>query len=136
MFLSLAMPLAVPAISYAAEATAADTTKAPKPNIQQGLCAGSDLTLTDTCSKGMSDAEAQKKINDLIKSFINLLSSFVGIVAVIMVMFGGFKYITSGGNDSNVSGAKNTILYAIIGIVVVAFAQYLVKYVLSQVTTK
>jgi hypothetical protein len=109
-----------------------------KPNIQQGLCSGIyklNVSVSE-CNNKVNEDAAQKQVNDLIRTVINLLSSVVGIIAVIMVMVGGFKYITSGGNDSNVSGAKNTILYAIIGIVVVAFAQYLVKYVLAQVVTK
>jgi hypothetical protein len=49
-----------------------------------------------------------------------------------MIVFGGFKYITSGGDSNNVSGAKNTIIYAIIGLVIVALAQLIVHFVLNQ----
>ena len=59
----------------------------------------------------------------------------VGIIGVIMIIVGGFRYITSGGNDQNVASAKNTILYAIIGLVIVALAQLIVKYVLNRVVT-
>ena len=51
-----------------------------------------------------------------------------------MIIVGGFKYITSGGNDGNVSTAKNTILYAVIGLVIVALAQIIVRYVLGKAT--
>jgi hypothetical protein len=42
------------------------------------------------------------------------------------------KYITSGGDSGNITGAKNTILYAIIGLVVVALAQIVVRFVLAK----
>ena len=56
----------------------------------------------------------------------------VGIVAVIMIIVGGFKYITSGGESSKVSGAQSTILYAVVGLVVVVLAQIIVHFVLNK----
>jgi hypothetical protein len=103
------------------------------PEITQGLCAGVNLDVNDTNCTGGSDAVST--INDLIRKVINLLSVIVGVVAVIMIMVGGFRYITSGGSDTGVTSAKNTILYAIIGLIIVALAQLLVRFVLRQVTT-
>jgi len=56
------------------------------------------------------------------------------VVAVIMIIIGGFRYITSGGNDTSITSAKNTILYAVIGLVIVALAQVLVHFVLRNIT--
>lgn len=104
--------------------------------INNGLCAGSNFVFTEDtagqCSAGTTDATT--KINDIIHTIVNLLSAVVGIVAVIMIIVGGFRYITSGGNDTSVTGAKNTILYAIIGLVVVALAQLIVRFTLSKLT--
>jgi len=50
-----------------------------------------------------------------------------------MIIFGGFKYITSGGDAGGVTGAKNTILYAIVGLVIVALAQVIVRFVIGTV---
>jgi hypothetical protein len=52
-----------------------------------------------------------------------------------MIILGGFKYITSGGDTGNVTGAKNTILYAIVGLVIVALAQIIVRFVLDKTTS-
>ena len=57
----------------------------------------------------------------------------VGVIAVIMIIIGGLKYIISSGDSNNINSAKNTILYAIIGLVIVAFAQEVVRYVLTNV---
>ncbi len=78
------------------------------------------------------DPAAGPKIDNTLKLGINAFSFIVGVAAVIMILVGGFKYVTSQGESSNTAGAKNTILYAIIGLVVVALAQIVVKFVLER----
>ncbi|MBA3758549.1 hypothetical protein H0X10_02865 [Candidatus Saccharibacteria bacterium] len=93
-----------------------------------------------TCLDTSSDAgcgdqgDAESRVNEIIRLVINIFSLIVGVIAVIMIIIGGLKYITSGGDSSNVSGAKNTILYAIIGLVIVALAQVIVRFVLQKTT--
>lgn len=69
----------------------------------------------------------------IIPRVINIFSIVVGVIAVIMIIIGGLKYITSSGDSGNVTSAKNTILYAVIGLVVVALAQIIVRFVLTEV---
>ncbi len=102
-------------------------------NIQQSLCAGVNLDVTTNCQSGITGQDATAKINDLIGDIINIFSIIVGVVSVIMIIYGGFRYITSGGDSSNVSSAKNTILYAIIGLIIVALAQTIVRFILGRV---
>ncbi len=116
-----AAPVLVPVSVYAAA------------DINGNLCAGANLSTTP-CVATDEGAKANTKINGIITSVINIFSLIVGIVAVIMIIIGGLKYITSGGDSGNVTGAKNTILYAVIGLVVVALAQFIVKFVLGKVT--
>jgi cytochrome bd-type quinol oxidase subunit 2 len=73
-------------------------------------------------------------LNDIITDIVNIFSVIVGVVSVIMIIYGGFRYVTSGGDSGNVSSAKNTIIYAVIGLVVVALAQFIVQFVLDKVT--
>lgn len=80
-----------------------------------------------------NETEANNSVNNIITTVINIFSWIVGIVAVIMIIVGGLKYITSTGDSNSVNGAKNTILYAIIGLVIVASAQIIVKFVLKKV---
>jgi hypothetical protein len=103
---------------------------------QNALCGGaSELKInpTEGCN-GTDISGSAEKLNVLIKNIINIFSVVVGIVAVIMIIVGGFRYITSGGDSGNVTGAKNTILYAIVGLVIVALAQFIVKFVLNKST--
>ena len=101
-------------------------------DIQGSLCAGANLNADGTCDQGSID-EATTSVNDIMTDDINIFSLVVGVVSVIMIIIGGLKYITSAGDSGNVSGAKNTILYAIIGLVIVALAQIIVRFVLAKV---
>lgn len=103
-----------------------------QPDIEGSLCAGADLQFGAPKDCAATGTASEEGLNALITKIVNIISVIVAIVAVIMIIYGGFKYITSGGDSGNVTGAKNTILYAIIGLVVVALAQFIVKFVLGQ----
>ncbi|HSX32554.1 MAG TPA: pilin [Candidatus Saccharimonadales bacterium] len=120
-----AMPLAVPAVVSAA------TT-----NIGDCLSQGSDLTTgTGTSCQPATAGDGSTTLQNIVTTVLNVFSIVVGIVAVVMIVVGGFKYITSGGESGNITSAKNTIVYAVIGLVVVALAQFIVKFVLNRVSS-
>ena len=132
--LALSSLLVAPALVLAPAVASA---QAQSPSIQTGLCSGSNLTASDptNCDPQASAGEATSTVNTIITTVINIFSLVVGVVSVIMIIIGGLKYITSGGDSGNVSGAKNTILYAIVGLVVVALAQIIVQFVLGKVAS-
>ena len=66
-------------------------------------------------------------------SVVNTLLFAVGAVAVIMIIFGGFRYVTANGNAQSITGAKTTIIGAIIGIIVAALAFAIVNFVIATV---
>lgn len=102
--------------------------------IANGLCEGANLHLSTYPSSSSCDNGGDSittRVNNFLKHLINIFSAIIGVVAVVMIIFGGFRYITSGGNDTSVTSAKNTILYAIIGLIIVALAQLLVRFVLK-----
>ena len=74
-------------------------------------------------------------VNTLIRNVINILLWAIGIVSVIMIIIGGFRYATSNGDSNQVSAAKNTIMYAVIGLVIAIFAYAIVNFVFVQITT-
>jgi hypothetical protein len=67
----------------------------------------------------------------VLTSITSLLLYIVGALSVIMIIFGGLRYVVSGGNTASVAAAKNTILYAIVGIVVSLLAYAMVNFVLG-----
>ena len=102
------------------------------PDIQENLKCGSTLTTTGTSCTVQGGTD---KVNTIITTIVNIFSILVGIVSVIMIIYGGFLYVTSGGDSGKVGNAKNAIIYAIVGLVVVALAQFIVQFVLDKVTT-
>ena len=98
--------------------------------ITENTCAGTALTIEG----GAIDCGGAQagNVDKLITSIVNIFSVIVGLIAVVMIIYGGFRYITSGGDSTRVNGAKNTILYAIIGLIVVALAQIIVRFVLNR----
>ena len=98
--------------------------------ITKGVCTGAGV------GTGASDCTSSGfNLTTLATSAVNIFSWVVGIVAVIMIIVGGFRYITSGGDSNKVGGAKNTLIYAIVGLLIVALAQFIVHYVVQTATS-
>lgn len=71
----------------------------------------------------------------IFKTVVNVLLFIIGLISVIMLIWGGIRYTTSGGNANSVTAAKNTIMYAIIGLVVAIFAYAIVNWVVGELGT-
>ena len=69
------------------------------------------------------------------KTVVNILLFIIGLISVIMLIWGGIRYTTSGGNANSVTAAKNTIMYAIIGLVIAIFAYAIVNWVVGELGT-
>ncbi len=66
----------------------------------------------------------------IFNTIINVLLFIIGAISVIMLIYGGIRYTTSGGASASVTAAKNTIMYAIIGLVVAFLAYAVVNWIL------
>ena len=79
-----------------------------------------DLTISNgaQCAKADSAKDNLFGANGVFATVANTLIFLVGAVAVIFLIIGGLRYVVSNGDPKNVEAAKNTILYAIVGIVV------------------
>ena len=118
--LTSATPALVPAIAHA-------------DNIKSPLCSGSQAASGDTTQAGCTDGNLGngESLKTLAGKIVNLVSIVVGAISIIMIIYGGFRYITSGGDSGRVGSAKNTLIYAVIGLIVVALAQLIVNFVLN-----
>ncbi|HSH17937.1 MAG TPA: pilin [Candidatus Saccharimonadales bacterium] len=124
---AFAAPVAVPGVVFASDHL-----------IRGGLCNGVEFDPASGeggCDPATQGGPAADRVSALLRRIINIFSWVVGVIAVIMIIVGGLRYITSGGDSGNVSSAKNTILYALVGLVIVALAQFIVRFVLTQATT-
>lgn len=75
-----------------------------------------------------------KSFQQNIKTFINVVLYVLGALAVIMIVIGGLRYTISAGDSNATTGAKNTILYAVVGLIVALLAYAIVNFVLTQFT--
>ena len=71
--------------------------------------------------------------NGVFTRITNTVLYAVGIISVIMLIYGGLRYVVSGGDSKKVTDAKNTILYAIIGLIISLLAYAIVNFVLKSV---
>lgn len=117
--------LVMPVLLFSSVASAA----ASAPNLEQGFCAGANFAIgqTGNCTTTVNSSSFQGTVT----SIVNLITFIVAAIAVVMIIYGGFRYITSGGDPGKVTSAKNTILYGLIGLVIVAVAQVLTRFVLT-----
>lgn len=95
-------------------------------------CDTSELSITSgaNCGQGTGQpAELFDGDDSLFKKITDVMLFIIGAVSVIMLIVGGIRYTISGGDQGSVQAAKNTILYAIVGIVVAILAYAVVAFV-------
>lgn len=68
----------------------------------------------------------------LIKTVVNVLLWAVGILSVIMIIFSGFRYITSAGDASKTKSAQSTLIYSVVGLIVAIMAYAIVNMVINR----
>ena len=78
-------------------------------------------------------AEKQNPAARLINSAANIIALLAGVAAVIMIIIAGFAYVSSGGNAEQTTNAKNRIINAVIGLVIIALAWTIVRLVTDRV---
>lgn len=105
--------------------------------VAASLCAGKAMALT--IQEGAEAARADGMPADLvgadgvINQFTNIVLYIVGFISVVMLIWGGIRYILSGGDNKKITDAKNTILYALLGLVIAFFAYAIVNFVLNAI---
>ncbi len=72
-------------------------------------------------------------VNGVFTKITNTVLYAVGIISVIMLIYGGLRYVVSGGDSKKVTDAKNTIMYAIVGLIISILAYAIVNFVINAV---
>ena len=85
-----------------------------------------------SCAQGNGTASNLFSSGGVFQTIVNVLLFLIGAIAVIMLIIGGVRYVISGGDQAQVTSAKNTILYAIVGIVVAFLAYAAVNFVMTS----
>lgn len=84
------------------------------------------------CAKGTGQQTDLFGQTGVFKTITNVMLYVIGAISVIMLIIGGIRYVVSGGDSAAVTSAKNTILYAVVGIVVAILAFALVNFVVTS----
>lgn len=105
-------------------ATALPATGVSAINVFKQCGANSD---SDVCQ-----AEGTDDATKMIKTVINTMLFILGTIAVIMIIVGGIRYTTSGGDASGVKSAKDTVLYSVVGLVVALMSYAIVNFVVGR----
>lgn len=119
---ALVLPLASPSVAIAQI----------DPGSKEAACDGISGATGVSCDPGSTQSE--DTVRSLLRTALNILSWVVGVVAVFMIIIGGFKFVTSGGDANNTKSARDTIIYALVGLVVVVLSQIIVRFVLKEST--
>ncbi len=77
--------------------------------------------------------EADEGLQNNITNIINVIIGLLGIVAVVVIILGGVQYMTAGGDAAKVKKAKDTILYGVIGLIIIILAAAIVNFVIAKV---
>ena len=94
------------------------------------LAASAQLNIPDSGNTGLP---ADTNITDFILRVINILLAIVGLIAVLFLIIGGFRYITAGGNEETAESGKKTIVNAVIGIIVVVLSFVIVRVIANAI---
>ena len=82
-----------------------------------------------TCTDGTGGTS----VNDALAFALNLLSAIAGIIATIAIIVSGIKFMTSGGDPQSTVGARRTLIFAIVGLMIIVLSQLMVRFVLSRI---
>ena len=97
----------------------------PKEAVCEGVGLGSG-------GSGCNNPEGSPNVDSAVQTGLKFFAAIVGIIAVVMIMVGGLRYMMSGGDAGKAASAQNTVIYALVGLVVALMAQLIAQFVLSK----
>lgn len=103
-------------------------------NVNDAFCKTPSAANTDVC-KGVEASNTGNPLlgdDGLLTTVARILSFLVGFAAVVVIIIAGIQYILSNGDSGKISNAKDTLIYAVIGLIVAVVAQGIVSLVLTK----
>lgn len=93
------------------------------------------LCLPDNPYTGSAGLAGAKSIGEVITIVLKILLTLAGVVAVVFIIYAGYSYVTSGGNEEQSTKAKKILLNAILGLVLIILAFVIVSVLTNTLTT-
>ena len=131
-FIAVFIGVALISLASISGAWAADPIRSDEFN---SACNDPKMQSSTFCQSVGHEARAGDRVlgpSGILTTVAQFIVYITGAVSVIMVIIGGFRYALSGGDSNATKGAKDTIMYAVIGLVVAIFSQVIVTFVLSR----
>ena len=110
----------------------APTAMAAQDLFTQACSGAADSAVCKSKAEGTNRQDAATKVGNV----INIILLILGIMAVIMIIYGGFRYVLSNGDEAGVKSGRNTILYAVIGLIVAIMSYGIVSFVISRLQSQ
>jgi hypothetical protein len=99
------------------------------------VCNDSNLSAGSAGSSAFcKDKSTNSPVRVVLHDAINIITAIAGFVAVIMIVVSGLQMVSSNGNPEKISTARNTIIYACIGLVVIALARIIIGFIINRVS--
>ena len=92
----------------------------------------SDKVTSGMNATGLAGSGGSLDLQSKVKSIINTILYVVGILSVVVIIYGGVQYTISTGDQSKVTAAKNTIIYGLVGLAISILAYAIVNFVVTQ----
>ena len=129
---SLAQPVYVYAIDGNDQASSRAALEKVGDNPEEGCKSrGGKLNAQNECVD--SNGKSLNEVTYTLRNVVNLLLYVAGIIAVVIIVIAGFRFVTSNGDAAQVSKAKNTIIYALVGLVVAVMSYAIVNFILENI---
>ena len=103
------------------------------PEFTNGACAGASGMTDDPGDTGTVNCPEDAIIDTILRSVLNILSFVVGAASVIVMVVAGLRFITANGDAQGIASARQTIIYAIVGLIVALGAQAIVQLVYREI---
>ncbi len=91
------------------------------------LVVNAGLLVSTDCNATLGQACGITDVNVLVKNIVNIVLGVAGMIAVLFVIIGGFRYVTSAGNEEQAEAGKKTLQNAIIGVVIIVLSFVIVN---------
>jgi len=124
--------LVLPAMMFGFAFAVSAPAYAAEPTDCVGYSESPSINNAVNCARSEDQPGSLFSAGGIFQTVTNVLLFLIGAIAVIMLIIGGIRYTISGGDSKAVESAKNTILYAIVGIIVALLAYAIVNFVVGS----
>ncbi len=101
----------------------------PVPVFATGICGSQNRLVQDPRTQLCVDPAERRNVADIITRIINYLLLFAALIAILFIVIGGYKYITSAGNAESAKSGKETVVNAVIGLAIIILSFVIVSVV-------